>query len=173
MLTKNQKRTYLYPPGAGLTISMPVSETESGESSKGSGKFRLAGPPIRQLQLDLAAARSQFSRYPMVPAISFVSLRPREDPFLEPVCVPRTGRPVHQVIGRHDQFEIEPGTCPMPRNTLVQTESVELSLINSHLSACHAQAGSRHACCKLARPSRQEPCCWRQSLDNYKDPPER
>ena len=67
MLTKNQKRTYLYPPGAGLTISMPVSETESGESSKGSGKFRLAGPPIRQLQLDLAAARSQFSRYPMVP----------------------------------------------------------------------------------------------------------
>ena len=77
MLTKNQKRTYLYPPGAGLTISMPVSETESGESSEGSGKFRLAGPPIRQLQLDLAAARSQFSRYPMVPAISFVSLRPR------------------------------------------------------------------------------------------------
>jgi len=114
MLTKNQKRTYLYPPGAGLTISMPVSETESGESSKGSGKFRLAGPPIRQLQLDLAAARSQFSRYPMIPAISFVSLRPRT--------------------------------------------------FSLNLSACHAQAGSRHACCKLARPSRQEPCCWRQSL---------
>jgi len=58
MLTKNQKRTYLYPPGAGLTISMPVSETESGESSKGSGKFRLAGPPIRQCNFSISLGRA-------------------------------------------------------------------------------------------------------------------
>ncbi len=34
-------------------------------------------------------------------------------------------RLLHQVVGQHDQLEIESGSCPMPRNTLVQAESVE------------------------------------------------
>jgi len=108
---------------------MPVGGTESGESGKGSGKFHLVGPPIRQLEPDLATARSQFCRYPEKPPANgtghLLCIFTAKDLFLEPI---------HQVIGQHDQFEIEPGTCPMPRNTLVQTKSVD-ALLDKVLTA--------------------------------------
>ena len=43
-------------------------------------------------------------------------------------------RLLHQVVGQHDQLEIESGSCPMPRNTLVQAESVE-ALLDKVLAA--------------------------------------
>ncbi len=109
---------------------MPVGESESGESGKRPGELLLVGLPFRQLEPHLATTiRGQFLRYPEKPPANgtghFLCGFTTKDLFLEPV---------HQVVGQHDQLKIEPSTCPMPRNTLVQAESVN-ALLDKVLTA--------------------------------------
>ena len=130
MLTKNRKKTHLYPPGAGLTIWLPVGRIELGESGKRPGEFLLVGPPFRQLEPDLATAtRGQFRRYPEKPPANgtghLLCSFTTKGLFLEPV---------HQVVGQHYQLKVEPCPCPASRNALVQAESID-ALLDEVLAA--------------------------------------
>ena len=123
MLTKSHKSAHLHPPEAGLTTWITAEGAESGEGGKSPAKFSFVGLPVCQFEPDLVTACGQFCRYPeKLPANGTGHLlcgSMSKNFFLEPV---------HQVIGQHDQLEIEPGACPMSRNTLVQTESVDAFL---------------------------------------------